>query len=118
MIATEMATNTLKTIKKAMEWGGFCSVEFALDNPHPLYQFKLWRSESSPMFVVVKESSDVLPKLKAGSILNMTYYGRDANSLKKQVKTRIGPIISEREGRFQGYCTIDLLPVDQPTLHH
>jgi len=94
---------------------GFYSVEFAVDEPHPLYQFKIWRNESSSMFVVVKENSAVLPKLKAGSVLNMTYYSSDAQCPKKQIETRIGTIHNAHQGRFQGHCTIDLLPVDSAT---
>lgn len=118
MTAFEMNTSTVKTFKKSMEPGGFYSVEFALDEPHPLYQFKIWRSESNPMFVVVKENSAVLPKLKAGSVLNMTYYSSDAQCPKKQIETRIEHITSEREGRFEGHCTIDLVPVNHQPLEN
>ena len=76
MTAIQMNTSTVSKFKKSMDPVGFYSVEFAVDDPHPLYQFKIWRSESNPMFVVVKENSAVLPKLKAGSVLNMTYYSK------------------------------------------
>jgi hypothetical protein len=115
MTAIEMNTSTVRKFKKSLKPAGFYSVEFALDEPHPLYQFKIWRSESSPMFVVVKESSAILPKLKAGSVLNMTYYSCDTQCPKKQIETRIGHISSERKGRFEGHCTIDLVPVNQAT---
>lgn len=101
-----------------MEPGVFYSVEFAVDEPHPLYQFKIWRSETSAMFVVVKKNSAVLPKLKAGSVFNMTYYSSDAKCPKKQIETRIGHIDSKREGRFEGHCTIDLVPVNNKNLYH
>jgi hypothetical protein len=115
MTSIEMDTSTVSKFNKSMKSGGFYSVEFAIDEPHPLYQFKIWRSESSPMFVVVKENSAVLPKLKAGSVLNMTYYSSDAHCPKKQMETRIGHISNERKGRFEGHCTIDLVPVNQAT---
>ncbi|MDX2512309.1 MAG: hypothetical protein QNK25_09705 [Desulfobacterales bacterium] len=118
MTALKMSTSTVRKFKKSLKPGGFYSVEFAVDEPHPLYQFKIWRSETSPMFVVVKENSAVLPKLKAGSVLNMTYYSSDAHCPKKQIKTRIGHITSERKGRFEGHCTIDLLPVNSATIHN
>lgn len=118
MTATEVMTNSVEKNRNSTQWNGFYSVAFTVQDPHPIYHFKLWRNGSSPMFVVVKESSDVLLKLKAGSVLNMTYYGSDAKSLKKEIETRIGPITNAREGRFQGHCTIDLLPIDQPALHH
>ena len=59
-----------------------------------------------------------LPKLKSGSVLNMTYYSSDAQCPKKQIETRIGHISSAREGRFEGHCTIDLLPVNHASLHN
>lgn len=118
MTVIEMDTSTVRKFKESMESGGFYSVEFSVDNPHPLYQFKLWRSESNPMFVVVKKNSAVLPKLKAGSVLNMTYYSSDRRCPKKQIETRIGPITNEREGRFEGHCTIDLVPVNYAGLQN
>ncbi len=118
MTTMEMSTRTVAEIKQSMEARGFYSVEFAVDEPHPLYQFKIWRNESSPMFVVVKENSAVLPKLKAGTVLNMTYYSSDAQCPKKQMETRIGDINSAQDGRFQGHCTIDLLPVNNATLQN
>ena len=118
MTAIEMNTSTVQKFKKSMEPGGYYSVEFAVDQPHPIYQFKIWHNESSSMFVVVKENSAVLPKLKAGNVLNMTYYSSDAQCPKKQMETRIGHINNAREGRFQGHCTIDLLPVNHATLQH
>ncbi len=112
MTNLEMNTSTIKRLKGSMETNGYYSVEFSVDEPHPLYQFKIWRSESSPMFVVVKETSDILSKLKSGRVLNMTYYGNDGQRPKRQIETRIGPINGRHEGRFQGHCTIDLMPVD------
>ena len=113
-----MNTPTVKRFQAPMEPGTYYSVEFAIDDPHPLYQFKIWRSETSPMFVVVKENSAVLPKLKAGSILNMTYYSSDTHCPKRQMETRIGHITSQREGRFEGHCTIPLVPVNKNTIQH
>lgn len=111
MTIIKMDTRTVGKVNQTMESGGFYSVEFAVDKPHPLYQFKIWRNESSAMFVVVKKNSAVLPKLKAGSVLNMTYYSSDAQCPKRQIETRIGHISSEREGRFEGHCKIDLVPM-------
>jgi hypothetical protein len=118
MTAIKMNTRTARKFKESMEPGRFYSVEFAIDEPHPLYQFKIWRSESSPMFVVVKENSAVLPKLKSGSVLNMTYYSSDTHCPKKQIETRIGHITSQREGRFEGHCTVSLVPVTNIPLQH
>lgn len=118
MTAIEVSTSTVRKLSPTAEPGRFYSVEFAIDEPHPLYQFKLWCSEASPMFVVVKKNSAVLPKLKAGSIVNMTYYSSDAQCPKKQIETRIDHITPEQEGRFEGHCTVSLVPVSNATLQH
>lgn len=118
MTATRINTDTVNMLQTSMEPRAFYSVEFAVDEPHPLYQFKIWRSESSSMFVVVKENSAVLPKLKVGTVLNMTYYSGDAKGPKQQIETRIGHINSKREGRFEGHCTIDLLPVNGKSMQN
>ncbi len=114
MTAIKMSSRTVKRFQAQAEQGKYYSVEFAIDHPRPIYQFKIWRSEMSPMFVVVKENSAVLSKLKAGRILNMTYYSRDTHCPRKQIETRIEHITSQRQGRFEGHCTVSLIPVDQP----
>ena len=118
MTVLNMNMRTAKTFKPPMGDRTFYSVEFAIGEPHPLYQFKIWHSDASPMFVLVKENSDVLPKLKAGSILNMTYYSSDIHCPKKQIETRIGHIASQREGRFEGHCTVSLVPVNNASLQN
>ena len=60
------------------------------------------------MFMVVKENSNILSKLKTGSVLNMTYY---STNTRKSMETRIGPIIGKQKGRFDGHYTIGLVPV-------
>ena len=60
------------------------------------------------MFMVVKENSNILSKLKTGSVLNMTYY---STNTRKSMETRIGPIIGKHKGRFHGHYTVDLVPV-------
>ena len=111
MALVEMDTSVAKKIKRATEPPTYYSVEFCIGKPQPLYQFKIWRSESNPMFVVVKNNSSVLPKLKSGSVLNMTYYSSDTRRPKTQIETRIGHITNESNGRFEGHCTIDLFPI-------
>lgn len=117
MTDLEMDTGTIKKLKRSFETSGFYSVEFAVDKPHPLYQFKIWRSETNPMFVVVKDSSEILSKLEAGRVLNMTFYAEDKEHPKRRLETRIGPINDWDKGRFRGHCTIDLVPVD-PTCNN
>lgn len=91
----------------------FYSVEFAIDHPHPLYQFKIWGIESDSMFVVVKEDSAILSKLKVGCVYNMKYYSTDTHCPTKQMDTCIKDISSDKYGRFQGHHKIKLFPVNE-----
>ncbi len=95
----------------------FYSVEFAVDKPHPLYQFKIWNAESESMFLVVKENSAVLSKLKVGSVYNMKYYSTDTHCPTKNIDTRIKDISSNEYGRFEGHHKIELFPVNNKTLN-
>jgi hypothetical protein len=118
MAAVNMNTKIAHRIKRATHPPLYYSVEFCVGSPQPLYQFKIWRSESNPMFVVVKNNSDVLPKLKPGSVLKMTYYSCDTRRPTTQIETRIGPISNAFKGRFEGHCTIDLVPVEDASLQN
>ncbi len=84
------------------------SVEFVLDAPHPIYQFKLWRSECNCVFLLVKDSSEVLPQLKIGSILPMKYLSGEPLAPMEIRKTEIKNIINERKGRFEGHHRVEL----------
>lgn len=84
------------------------SVEFVLDAPHPIYQFKLWRSECNCLFLLVKDSSAILPQLKIGSILPMKYLSSESPGPMEVRKTEIKNIINERKGRFEGHHRVEL----------
>jgi hypothetical protein len=84
------------------------SVEFVLDSPHPIYQFKLWRSECNCVFLLVKDSSEILPQLKIGSILPMKYLSCESLGPMEVRKTEIKNIINERKGRFEGHHRVEL----------
>lgn len=83
-------------------------VEFALDAPHPVYQFKLRRSEENMLFFLVKENSKILNRLKVGHVLPMTYYSDGDLQPTKVLETHIQEIINETQGRFRGHCRIQL----------
>jgi len=86
----------------------YYSVEFAVDTPLPVYQFKLWRSERNGVFLLVKNSSELLHQLKIGHILPMKYMGNSAVGPVRIRETEITNIVNEREGRFRGHCRIEL----------
>ena len=95
------------------------SVEFVLDAPHPIYQYKLWRSECNRLFFLVKDSSQVLPQLKIGSILPMKYLSGESLGPAEICKTEIKNIFNERKGRFEGHHRVELAivaPQFEPTV--
>lgn len=92
----------------------FYSVEFSVDNIKFLYQFKLWRSPTAPMFVLVKRESEMLDKLKSGDILNMKYYSTDTRCPTCHLDTRILDIRWNDRGKFKGHYAVNLGFID----HH
>ncbi len=46
----------------------FYSVELLIQELKMLYQFKIWNFSSEPMFIMVKEDSDLLVRLKVGTV--------------------------------------------------
>ncbi len=86
----------------------FHSVEFALDTPQPLYQFRIWRSVHNKPFLLVKENSAVLSGLKVGHIIPMKFYSSEALRQAEIRSTQIRQIINEKQGRFQGHYRVEI----------
>jgi hypothetical protein len=84
------------------------SVEFALDPPFPIYQFKLWRAEQDRFFLLVKDNSALLPQLKEGRIVAMKYMSAKSRGRMDVRHTRIKRIVNEGNGRFQGHHRVEL----------
>jgi hypothetical protein len=83
-------------------------VEFDLNGSHPVYQFKLWHSDRTPHFFLLKETSALSAQLKVGDILPMKYYCDDTMRTIEQHQTRIEAIFNETRGRFKGHFRIKL----------
>lgn len=97
----------------------FHSVEFLSPEIQILYQFKLWNSKSEPLFVLVKEKSDILEYLKTGNVFKMKYYGTDSGCPTKCMQTQIENISKEDQGRFKGHYLVSLsiMPSANETIH-
>ncbi len=102
--------------KAAQLLPNFYSVEFAMDSPHPVYQFKLWHSECDDLFLLVKDNSELLPQLKVGTIMPMKYYSNDTHQPTQVRETQIRQIINETNGRFQGHYRIELEILEKPSM--
>ena len=73
----------------------YYSVEFGLNDTHPVYQFKLWHSERTPHFFLLKQSSELAAQLKVGEIISMKFYCSDPRRNIEQHKTRINAMVKE-----------------------
>jgi hypothetical protein len=85
----------------------FYSVEFKVSGLPYLFQFKIWNTPTKQMFIMVKESSYILKRLKEGESFNMNYY----NSVSKYpiaLKTKIDSISKEKDGRFKNHYLVGL----------
>ena len=86
----------------------FYSVEFSIANVKFLYQFKIWNSPASPMFVLIKRGSEMLDKIKQGDVLNMKYYSTDTSRPTCHLDTRIQKIHWNDQGKFKGHYAVSL----------
>jgi hypothetical protein len=97
----------------------FHSVEFLSPEIQVLYQFKLWNSESEPLFVLVKKESNIIGFLKTGNVFKMKYYSTDSACPTKYLPTQIEDITKEDQGRFKGHYLVRLsiLSSENQTIH-
>jgi hypothetical protein len=104
---------------EAMKWGRdktpdseenrtYYSVEFSVAGIRTAYQFKIRKDSPENMYVLIKEESAILSKLRVGDILNMKYYSRDKTDPFKYHATAIPHISKEKEGPLKGHYMVGL----------
>ena len=84
----------------------YCSVEFTFDDLDVLYQFKVWNTRSGHMCVIVREESDVLPRMSVGDVLGLKYNFKNTVYLSEYLKTAIRFIIKQNNGRYRGHYIV------------
>ena len=86
------------------------SVEFSINSSYPIYQFKIWNSNSDPMFVLVKDHSNILGYLEEGKKFKLKYYGSNSSSSypTEYHDTQIEHIKQCDNGKFKGHYTVSL----------
>lgn len=97
--ANELLETSFEPRKQA---GQYYSAEFSLYGLESPYQFRIWNSVSTPMCILVKLGSAVLPRLQVGDRLNVKYHPADSYD-PKPLETLILHIIKNVQGRFKGY---------------
>ena len=85
----------------------FYSVEFIIEGFPYLFQFKIRSTPQKSMFILVKESSDILSRLKKGDIIKMRYYSSVSN-YPMELNTEIESIFKKDQGRFKGHYAVGL----------
>ena len=85
----------------------FYSVEFTVNGISLLFQFKIRNTASKPLFILVKQSADIMNMLHEGDIFTMKYYSSSAIYL-KELETEIQYITKEDHGRFKGHYLVGL----------
>jgi hypothetical protein len=86
----------------------FYSVELLIQELQILYQFRIWNGSSDLMFILVKENSALLDRLKVGSVYKSRYYSNDSGCPTVDLQTQIKHIARDEGGRFKGYYLIRL----------
>jgi len=89
------------------------SVELSIDGMEFSYQFKLYNIASKSMCVVVKEGSEILPRLRVGDTLNMTYYSKDSPYPARSIATAIRHITKSESGRLKGHYLVGLEIIEE-----
>ena len=86
----------------------YYSAEFKLSEPKILYQFKVRKSISEPMFAVVQEGSKALDCIKEGDIINMRYNYLDKSLPSESMDTKIKYITKDSTIGFKNHYVIGL----------
>ena len=78
-------------------------VEFQVNVPGPIYQFKLWDISDHGLCILIKDTSDILEKLNIGDVLNMDFHEKIPNGSARKLTTRIAHITKKETGKFKGH---------------
>ena len=86
----------------------YCSAEFLIDGLELPYQFRIQDISAPCLYVLVKENSDIAPRLKVGETLNVKYYSPSSSPTKGYQKTAVRHITKNDRGRLKGHYLVGL----------
>lgn len=86
----------------------YYSVEIPVSELGVIYQFKIWRMESIPMFITVRADSGLLPWLHPGDRVKMKYYSSDLVHPYVNLDTEIRGLKKQEDGRLRGLYIVNL----------
>lgn len=90
------------------QFSDYYSAEFQLNNSKLVYQFKIRKSNTEPMFAVVKEGSRALEHIKEGDIIPMRYFSLDKSVPSRSWHTRIKYICKDSSVGFKDHYVVGL----------
>jgi len=102
-----------KLPQNSNDFDQYSSVEISNKRISFAYHFKLWNIASTPLCILVKEDSKILPQLKEGDTLNMKYYASDSLCHAEYRETAIRHISKDDDGRFKGHYLVHLEILDE-----
>lgn len=86
----------------------YYSAELAVEGLDVPYQFKIMNLASSSMAVLVKENSEIVPRLKVGDTLKVKYYSQESPYPSDYLPTAVRHITRNDQGRLKGHYLVGL----------
>jgi hypothetical protein len=86
----------------------YCSAEFHIDGLELPYQFRIQDFSAPCLYVLIKENSDIVSRLKVGETLNVKYYSSRSSPTKGYQKTAVRHITKNDRGRLRGHYLVGL----------
>ncbi len=86
----------------------YCSAEFLIDGLELPYQFRIQNISTACLCVLVKETSEIVSRLRVGETLNVKYHSASSTFPKGYQKTTIRHITKNDQGRLKGHYLVGL----------
>lgn len=86
----------------------YYNVEFLVDGLDVTHQVKIWNKATKSIRLVVKEDSDILPRLKVGETLKMIHSPIHSVYLCVYVEAVVRHITKEDQGQLKDHYLVDL----------
>jgi len=81
----------------------YYSVEIPVYRLNTVYQFKIWDIECGTLSVLIKETSDLLNRIKTGDRLKMRYYSHDPGNPYQDLYSELIYLHRQEYGRLRGH---------------
>lgn len=86
----------------------YYNVEFLVDGLDVTHQVKIWNKATKSISLVIKEDSDILPRLKVGETLKMIYCPIHSVYLCVYVEAVVRHITKEDQGQLKDHYLVGL----------